>query len=330
MQVPGVSDMVSMVRLLAAVLLLAAPLISSSAPEVPVDTTIAHISSAGLPGTPGDVFRIRSVVQEVKLSFTVVDSSGRPKLDVKPEDLQIVDEERPAERIRSFTMERELPLRVVFLVDGSASLSKWFRVQNEGVAGFMRRMRPGTDAAAAVVFADAHQFDNRLAGSGPDLIKNIDIRSSENLTALYDVLHRACSALGRIRETGMVRRSLVVISDGEDNASMYGLDQVIVQAQRHEIAVYAIGMGGRNSFGAQVMKRLSRDTGAQSYFPRTTAELQDAFTAIEAELRTQYSVTYSPPGPLLPGSFRSVKINIPGREQFSIKVRAGYFVPREP
>jgi len=330
MQVAGVSDVVCMVRLLAAILLLAAPLTGSSAPEVPVDATFARISPASLPGTPGDVFRIRSVVQEVRLSFTVVDSSGRLKMDVKPEDLQIVDEERPANRIRSFTIERELPLRVVVLIDGSASLSKWFRVQNQGVAGLMQRMRPGTDAAAAVVFADAHQFDNRFAGSGSDLIKNIDIRNSENLTALYDVLHRACSALGRIRETAMVRRSLIVISDGEDNASMYGLDQVIEQAQRHEIAVYAIGMGGQNSFGAQVLKKLSLATGAQSFFPRTAAELQDALTGIEAELRTQYSVTYSPPGPLLPGSFRSVKISIPGREQFSIKVRAGYFVPREP
>ena len=102
------------------------------------------------------------------------------------------------------------------------------------------------------------------------------------------------------------------------------------EAQRHEIAVYAIGMSGRNSFGAQVLKKLSQQTGAQSYFPRTATELQDALTAIETELRTQYSVTYTPPGPLEPGSFRSVKVTIPGREQFSIKVRAGYFVPREP
>lgn len=330
MQVPGLSDVVSMLRLLAAILLLAAPLISSSAPEVSMETTVARISPVSLPGTPGDVFRIRSVVQEVRLSFTVLDSSGRLKTDIKPEDLRIFDEERPAERIRSFAMERELPLRVVFLVDGSASLAKWFRVQNDSVTSFLQRMRPGTDAAAAVIFADAHQFDNRFAGSGSDLIKNIDIRSNENLTALYDVLHRGCSALGRIRETSMVRRSLIVISDGQDNASMYGLDQVIAQAQRHEIAVYAIGMGSRNSFGAQVLKKLSLATGGQSYFPRTAEELHDALTAIEAELRTQYSVTYTPPGPLLPGSFRSVKVSIPGPEQFSVKVRSAYFVPREP
>ena len=111
---------------------------------------------------------------------------------------------------------------------------------------------------------------------------------------------------------------------------MYGLDQVIAQAQRHEIAVYAIGMGGRNSLGARVLKKLSLETGARSYFPHTAAELQNALTAIETELRTQYSVTYSPPGPLLPGTLRSVKVSIPGHEQFSIRVRAGYFVPREP
>ena len=110
MQFVGFSDVVSMVRLLAVILLLVAPLTSSSAPDVPAEATVARISPISLPGTSVEIFRIRSVVQEVKLSFSVTDSSGRPKLDVKPEDLQSVGEGRPVEPTRSVTIERDLPL----------------------------------------------------------------------------------------------------------------------------------------------------------------------------------------------------------------------------
>ncbi len=324
---PGMSDVMYMFRLCSAVLLLAVALSGSSVRDLPTETTVARVSPTTLRVTPDEGFRIRSVVQEVKLSFTVTDSMGRPKLDLQKEDFRILDQQRPAEQIQSFTLERDLPLRVVFLVDGSASLASWLRVQNAGVEEFIRHMRPGTDAATAVVFADAEQFDQHFSASGSDLIKNVDIRSSVNLTSLFDVLHRACSAVGRIREFGQVRRSLVVISDGEDNASMYGLDQVIEQAQKYEISIYAIGMGRRNSHGSQVLASLSHETGAQSYFPRNPSELQEALTAIEAELRTRYSITYTPPGPMSPGSYHPIKLSAPGHQQLSIKVRAGYYVP---
>jgi len=324
---PGLSDVLYMFRLCSAVLLLAVALSGSSAREVPGGTTVARVSPTTLRVTPDEGFRIRSVVQEVKLSFTVTDSLGRPKLDLQKGDFRILDQQRPAEQIQSFALERDLPLRVVFLVDGSASLASWLRVQNAGVEEFLRHMRPGTDAATAVVFADAAQFDQRFGGSGSDLIQNVDIRSSVNLTSLFDVLHRACSAVARIRESGQVRRSLIVISDGEDNASMYGLDQVIEVAQKYEISIYAIAMGRRSSHGSQVLAALSHETGGQSYFPRTPPELQDALTAIEAELRTRYSITYTPPGPMFPGSYHPVRLSLPGHQQLSIKVRAGYYVP---
>jgi Ca-activated chloride channel homolog len=320
---------VTVMRIVFVVLAFLNLVVSCGAGDFPHGGAQPPLNRFALPVPPNmpDGFRIKSVVQEVKLSFTVTDQSGRPKLDLRKEDFRILDQDNPAEHIQSFAMEHDLPLRVVFLIDGSSSLAKWFPEERDGVSQFVTKLRPGTDAAATVIFADAQRFESRFQNSSPDLIRNVDIRHSENITALYDVVHRACSALGRIEEAGLVRRAIIVISDGGDNASMYGPQQVVEQAQRNEVALYTIAMGQSRSADAQMLARLSTETGAQSYAPKTPQELQSALTSIETELRSQYSLTFRPPGPVRPGTFHAVKVSVPGADRYSVRVRAGYYVP---
>jgi VWFA-related protein len=268
-------------------------------------------------------------VQEVRLTFSVADEQGRPKLDLTKDDLDIVDVDRAPLQLRSFTLVNYVPLRELFLIDGSSSQDKWFAAEKFGVIALVARLQPGIDSAATVVFSDAGQFDKRFAASGHDLIRNIDIRVSENVTEIYDAIYRGCSALARFDESAEVRRAIILLSDGVDNASMYGPEEAMAQAQRKDVAIYTISTGNSRSSEGKMLAKISSQTGARSFFVKNAQEIQAALREVQSDLQTRYSVTYTPPSSLTAGSFRPVKISISRPEHLSVRVRSGYYVPEE-
>ena len=115
--------------------------------------------------------------------------------------------------------------------------------------------------------------------------------SSRGDTALYNTLYIAlreqAAHCGTARE--LSRRAIVLLTDGEDTASMVSDEQVIELARRAGVVVYPIGLIAQSEPGhlgspvpAYFLNALGAETGGRAYFPKTLAELEAAYAAIPA------------------------------------------------
>jgi Ca-activated chloride channel family protein len=162
---------------------------------------------------------------------------------------------------------------------------------------------------------------NNLAASGP--------------TALHNALYVSLKGLMKQKQAGVLRRlAIVLLSDGEDTASLVDDEQVIELARRAEIAIYAISLRPdrvrrreRLSFSqaAHLLTVLTRDTGGQVHFPNSISELDAVYDRIAEELRTQYSMGYISANQRRDGKWRRVVVRVRDREDLMVRHKLGYY-----
>ncbi|HYL95505.1 MAG TPA: VWA domain-containing protein, partial [Terriglobales bacterium] len=106
--------------------------------------------------------------------------------------------------------------------------------------------------------------------------------------------------------------------------------QAIEQAQKADSICYVLliadrgfyGMGGYS--GDRAMKELAQETGGRVIEVGNKPEkLKQAFDQIANELRTQYSIGYTPTNAKRDGSFRRVEVKT--KEGFKVQCRSGYY-----
>jgi Ca-activated chloride channel family protein len=197
----------------------------------------------------------------------------------------------------------------------------------------LRTLRPGDEAEVA-------QFSRRLTvlqestGDLEALERAVDAVSPQGDTALYNALYVTLKDQARNRNADeMQRRAIVVLSDGEDTASMVDDEQLIELARRAGVVVYAIGLltppipgHPAPTVPTYVLTALARETGGRAYFPRSLAELDGTYDRIASELRTLYGVGYVPLNPSADGRWRRIAIRT-RLGNLQVRHRSGYYAP---
>jgi VWFA-related protein len=125
------------------------------------------------------------------------------------------------------------------------------------------------------------------------------------------------------------RKALLVVTDGNDNASMIEAEEVERRAQQRDIVVYAIGLladeeAGRAKHARHDLERLTEATGGAAYFPATIADVDAVALDIARQIRSQYTIAYAPLNQSLDGSYRRIAVEAKGPERLSVRTRAGY------
>src|SRR5579871_5796709 len=99
------------------------------------------------------VTTIRKTVNEVNVVFTVTDKHGRYIKDLTRNDFKVIDDSKPAEEVKDFRNQTDLPLQVGLLVDASNSVRDRFKFEQESAIEFLNQtIRPKYDAAFIVGF----------------------------------------------------------------------------------------------------------------------------------------------------------------------------------
>jgi VWFA-related protein len=132
------------------------------------------------------------------------------------------------------------------------------------------------------------------------------------------------------RETGPVRKAIILVSDGDDNQSRVLRQEAIEMAQRAGVIVYTISTNLSNNpdEGDRSLKMLAETTGGQAFFPFKLQDVANAFHDIHEELRSQYSVFYKPDNFEASGQFRPIQI-VAESKKYKVRAKKGYFVPRQ-
>ena len=123
------------------------------------------------------------------------------------------------------------------------------------------------------------------------------------------------------------RKAIVVLTDAEDTGSKLKLQDAIEAAQRTDTVVHILLVaadGGDQS----VAKRLTDDTGGRMIIVRSERNLEQAFDEISEELRSQYTIGYTPTNKKHDGSYRKIKVEMKNKD-YSVLTRRGYYAPND-
>jgi VWFA-related protein len=270
--------------------------------------------------------------EEVNVIFTVTDKRGRFIKDLKREDLKILDNQLPPERVSGFAAQTNLPLRVGMLIDASSSVRDRFKFEQEAANEFLHSIiRPKDDKAFVLSFDSTREVTAAMTNSTDSLAKGIRMIRPGGGTALFDAVYSACrDILMKQNDKVTTRRAIILLSDGDDNQSRVTREEAIEMAQRAEVIVYTISTDTSNSVntqGEKILQRLSEATGGRHFRPFNLDDVSNAFTDIQDELRSQYAVAYKPANLVADGAFRSIDIETPNKK-YKVRARKGYFAPK--
>jgi Ca-activated chloride channel homolog len=286
------------------------------------------------PGTSEEtaptIFR---TVNEVNVVFTVTDKHGRYVKDLKKNDFKVIDDTRPADEIRSFHNETDLPLQVGLLVDASNSVRDRFKFEQESAIEFLNQtVRPKYDKAFVVGFDATPEVTQDFTDNTEALSRGVRALRPGGGTALYDAIYYACrDKLLKAQQSGPVRRAIILLSDGDDNQSHVSREEAIDMAQRAEVIVYTIStniIGSRNK-GDKILERIANATGGRPFFPFQITDVANAFAEIQDELRSQYALSYKPADLKADGRYHSIEILAQNHKNLRVRSRRGYYAPAQ-
>lgn len=276
---------------------------------------------------------IKVVPNEVNVVFTVTDKHGRRVTDLKQNDFQVLDDNKPPEAIRSFHAETNLPLQVGLLVDASNSVRDRFKFEQESAIEFLNQtIRPGYDSAFVVGFDVTPEVTQDFTDNTELLAHGVhDLRPGGG-TALFDALYYACrDKLLKTPKNIQVRRAIILLSDGEDNQSHVTREEAIEMAQRAEAVVYTIStnVSGTRGEGDKVLDRIADATGGKPFHPFQVRDVANAFAEIQDELRSQYAISYKPADFKHDGHYRTIEIVANDRKNLRVRSRRGWYAPAQ-
>ena len=273
-------------------------------------------------------------IEIINLNLSVTDGRNRYITDLIDKDFAVF-EDGIRQELSLFTHEN-LPISLAILIDTSASMQEKLPQAKAAAVRFIKTLRP-QDAAQVVQFNDRSTTLQDFTADQALLETAIKKLEAAGPTALYNSMYVALKDLSKQKKTGELRRrALVLLSDGEDTASLVSDEQVVELARKSEISIYAISLRpsrnqdrGRLAFSQaeHILTTLTRETGGQVFFPESLSELETVYDRIAEELRTQYSLGYVSSNARRDGKWRRIVVRTPDRAGLQVRHKLGYYAP---
>jgi VWFA-related protein len=322
-------------------------------------------SSTSTPANSGDAQQapeksdetLKVNVNVVGVFFNVKDKHGALIPNQTKDDFQVLEDGQP-QTIKYFAAESNLPLTLGILIDTSGSQVRVLDMEKEVGGAFLRQILTDKDEAYVMDFdvqseliqdytRDVHRLQAALnkvkinggfssgasgipgLGQGPVPVHNAPG------TVLYDAVYLSANEM-LAKEVG--RKSMILLTDGEDEGSKLKIKDAIEAAQRADAIIYVLLCADRGGYysmgmsysGESEMRKLTEATGGRVInVGNKFDKLKEAFDQIAAELRSQYNLGYTSTNPKLDGSYR--KLEIKNKQGYKIQTRAGYYATaRQP
>ena len=270
-------------------------------------------------------------IEVINLNVSVTDARGRYITDLTKNDFAVF-EDGVRQELSIFNHE-DIPISLVLMIDTSASMDEKLPTARAAAIRFVGTLRP-QDNAQIMQFNDRTTILQDFVADHDALDSAISRTEAAGPTALHNALYVALKELEKQKTQALRRRAIVLLSDGEDTASLVSDDQVLDLARKTEINIYAISLRPRRmqdrnavkfSQAAHLLTALTQDTGGQVHFPNSLSELDAVYDRIAEELRTQYSLGYVSNNGRRDGKWRRIVVRIPAREDIQVRHKLGYF-----
>jgi Ca-activated chloride channel homolog len=294
------------------------------APAQPSTSTSGQIEQRG------ETYVMRKDVQEVQLYASVYDSRQRMVTNLAQNDFVIYEDNQP-QRITSFRR-MDVPVSLGILIDNSGSMREKRSAVNEAALNLVRASNP-QDEVFLVNFSDEYWLDQDFTSNIGLLKEALDKLDSRGGTALYDAVIASADHLGKNGTKD--KKVLVVVTDGEDNASRESLERAVRTLQdENGPVVYTIGILGDDREARRAKRALTQlalETGGVYFFPKNANEVDEISRAVAHDIRNQYIIGYKPSNPQVRGGYRTVKVEAraSGYGKLQVRTRSGYYAEQE-
>lgn len=284
----------------------------------------------GVEETGGGGYIIRKQVQEVVLHATVVDERQKLILNLDRTAFTVYEDGKPQE-ITSFRHE-DVPVALGIIIDNSGSMRENRPAVNDAAINLVKASNP-QDEVFVVNFNDEYWLDQDFTGSIPKLQDALQRIESRGGTALYDAV--VASAEHLKKSARLEKKVLLVVTDGEDNASRESLEQAIKRLQAgNGPTVYTIGIFGadrRQKRARRALQEMAEQTGGIAFFPKDLSEVQNISRTVAHDIRTQYTIGYRPSRSQAQGGYRMVRVEARARgyRKLQVRTRSGYYAGQE-
>jgi VWFA-related protein len=286
-------------------------------------------------------------VDVVSVLASVRDKKGALIPSLQKDDFTVLEDGKP-QTIKYFTKETDLPLTIGLLVDVSRSQENLIDIERSAATQFFSSVLRKKDLAFLIGFGEECELLQDSTGSPRLLTDGLgQLRVSSGAsgihpgpvptigqprgTVLFDAIYLAANEKLK-GEVG--RKVIVVITDGVDQGSRMTRNQAIEAAQKADAVIYSIdyedpryhGMFGPSGEGD--LKRMSDETGGHVYKVDRKNTLDQVFKELQDEMRSQYSIGYTPSNSSKDGAYRHLEIRTSNKD-LRVQARKGYYAVKQ-
>lgn len=278
-------------------------------------------------GKGGGDFSFTAHTRLVVLPVTVQDKAGHLVTNLSEGQFQVFDNGMP-QHLTVFRRE-DVPVSLGIIIDSSGSMrDKRARVESAAIA--LVKDSNKQDEVFIVNFNDEAFLDTDFTSDIKKMEQGLSKIDSRGGTAMRDALRMS---IDHLHDKGKRdKRVLLVVTDGDDNASMVTLENLVREAQTNDVLIYAIGLLSEDERreakrAKRALTTLTEATGGMAFFPRELADVEQIAHEVARDIRNQYTLGYTPPAS--DGSYHTVKVMVSASGKPTVRTRAGYYAVPE-
>ncbi len=277
----------------------------------------------------GGVYVFKREVNEVVLHATVVDDHNRLVTNLASNDFTVFEDGKP-QKITLFRRE-DIPVAMGIVIDNSGSMREKRPAVNAAAINLVQASNP-QDKVFIVNFNEEYFLDQDYTASIPKLKDALERIEARGGTALYDATVASADHLKKSGE--LEKKVLLVVTDGEDNASRESLEQAVRRLQdQNGPTVYTIGLlqEEHSKRARRALREMAEETGGEAFFPKNLSEVNTITSQIAHDIRNQYTIGYKPDNQQSTGGYRQVKVDAQakGYKKLQVRTRSGYYVGQQ-
>ncbi len=277
-----------------------------------------------------DKDEIKVIQDLVTLTLTVTDYYGRYVSGLTEDAFTIFDDKKKQDIVFFSDTDAPVSIGILFDVSGSMTGTKIANARN-ALSRFINTSHP-RDEYFLIAFNKRAQLLMDRTRDGEAVLNKLTLVEPKHNTALYDACY-----LGVERVTRGVhqKKALLIISDGQDNASRYNFKEVRRLMKESDVVIYSVGILEAKDQttlegiqGQSYLDELANVTGGKSFYPTSAVEMDEIFERIALELRHQYSIGYVPSNFEPDGEWHKVKVKVNpprGLPRLTVRSREGYY-----
>lgn len=282
-------------------------------------------------------------VEVVNVFASVRDKNGRYVNTLTKDDFAL-KEDGALQQIKYFAAESDLPLTLGIIFDVSVSQENLIDEEKRSAKAFIHSVIGDKDLAFVISFGPDSRLEQDLTSSKSLLEKAIDrleVRGgvyspvtpgtipsgTPRGTVLYDSVYVASKEMLR---NPVGRKAIILLTDGVDQGSKVKMDEALREAQLSDVVIYSIFhfdpmfqafMRGTADYD---LGKMTKETGGMLFKPKRKQPLSVFFDEIQAQLRNQYSLGYTPVNQKTGSDYHKIDLAV-NSKGLKVLTRKGYY-----